>query len=62
MCIRDRFSPATNAPANPFWGVDAVSGTYRETLSGLRAQPLRVQGGFILERISRINTLRGITP
>jgi hypothetical protein len=56
------FSAATNAPANPLWGVDAVSGTYRETLSGLRAQPLRVQGGFILQRISRINTLRGITP
>ena len=52
------FSPATNAPANPFWGVDVFSGTYRETLSGLRAQPLRVQGGFTLQRISRINTLR----
>jgi hypothetical protein len=52
------FSPATNAPANPFWGVDVFSGTYRETLSGLRAQPLHVQGGFTLQRISRINTLR----
>lgn len=56
------FSPATNAPANPLWGVDAVSGTYRETLSGLRAQTLRVQGEFTLQRISRIDTLLGITP
>ncbi|HEY5914500.1 MAG TPA: hypothetical protein VJA21_28250 [Verrucomicrobiae bacterium] len=53
------FTPNTNAPANPFWGVDAVQGIYRETFSGLRAQPLRVQGEFSLQRISRINR---ITP
>lgn len=53
------FTPVTNAPANPFWGVDSVKGIYHETFSGLRAQPLRVQGEFTLQRISRINR---ITP
>jgi hypothetical protein len=57
-----RFDPATNGTANPFWGVDARSGSYEETLSGLRAQPLIVQGQFTLRRISRINTLREFTP
>ncbi len=62
--IRDitfEFSQSTTNQADPFWGVDALSGTYKETLFGLRAQPLHVQGGFTLQRISRINTLR-ITP
>ena len=59
--VRDlelQFMPATNAAANPAWGVEAVSGTYRETLSGLRAQPIRLQGGFALQRLSTLNTLR----
>jgi hypothetical protein len=59
--VKLEFSPPTNAPPNPFWGVDTVNGAYRETLSGLRAQPLCVQGGFTLQRISRINQLQGIT-
>ncbi len=54
--------PATHAPASPYWGSEAVSGTYRETVCGLRAQPLYVQGKFTLQRISRINTLRVISP
>jgi hypothetical protein len=60
------FDPGDTAPADPFWGVNALSGVYRETFSafpkGLRADPLVVQGRFTLQRISRINTLRGITP
>jgi hypothetical protein len=62
--IRDitfEFSQATTNQADPFWGVDALSGTYKETLSGLRVKPIYVQGPFTLQRISRINTLR-ITP
>ena len=56
------FNPVTNASANPYAGVNAVSGVYQETLSGLRAQPILLQGVFSLRRISQINQLRGITP
>ncbi len=56
------FNPVTNNPANPYYGVDFKSGTYRETLSGLRFQPVLVQGLFSLQRISQINQLRGTTP
>lgn len=49
---------ATNAAANPYWGVQALRGTYQETLTGLRAQPIQIQGAFVLERISQINTLQ----
>jgi hypothetical protein len=59
--VRDlvlQFLPATNAPPNPAWGVDAASGIYQETLSGLRAQPIRLQGAFALQRLTTINTLR----
>jgi len=51
-----------NASANPHYGADTLSGVYQETLYGLRAQPIVVQGVFSLQRISRINQLRGITP
>jgi len=43
---------ATNAPAHPLWGVGVLGGTYRETLTGLREQEIRVEGGFTLSRIS----------
>jgi hypothetical protein len=42
--------------------VDSASGAYRETLSGLRAQAVNLEGAFSLQRISRINELRGTTP
>jgi hypothetical protein len=54
------FGSLTNAAANPFLSDNQV-GTYQETLSGLRAQPVLVQGGFYLKRISQINQLQGIT-
>lgn len=57
-----QFTPATNSAAGPAWGVNTVGGTYQETLSGLRAQPIRLQGAFALQRISTLNTLQGITP
>ena len=56
------FVAATNAAANPYNGADRVSGVYQETLSGLRAQPIVMQGVFSLQRISQINTLKGTTP
>lgn len=54
------FQSPTNSLANPYYGVDYKTGTYQETLTGLRAQPLCVQGVFTLQRISRINQLRTI--
>ena len=56
------FDSITNGSANPYNGVDRVSGVYQETLSGLRAQPIVMQGVFSLQRISQINQLIGITP
>lgn len=37
----------------PFWGIGECSGRYRETISGLRPQPLIIEGSFKLERINR---------
>ena len=48
----------TNLVHHPYWGEDQMLGTYRETMTGLRAQPILVEGGFYLERISRINELQ----
>ncbi len=62
--VRDitlRFDATTNSSANPYYGVDMVSGGYQETLTGLRAQPIVLQGAFSLRRISRISELRGLT-
>ncbi len=56
------FSAVTNASANPYYGAESVRGSYQETLSGLRAQVICLKGGFALQRISRINELRGTTP
>ncbi|MCF7838207.1 MAG: hypothetical protein K9N49_06215 [Candidatus Marinimicrobia bacterium] len=50
-------APGTNLVQHPHWGVDNVMGAYRETLTGLRAQPVAVEGSFRLERISRINEI-----
>lgn len=54
------FHAVTNTAANPYYGVDQFSGVYQETLTGLRAQPVLVQGAFSLQRISRINQLISI--
>jgi hypothetical protein len=51
-------APATNTLNNPYWGEDSAIGIYRETMTGLRAQPIVVQGRFYLKRISRINELQ----
>lgn len=56
------FTAVTNATAHPIWGVDAMAGTYSETITGLRAQEIRLQGTLALQRISRITTLQGIAP
>ncbi len=48
----------TNLVHHPYWGVDQILGTYRETMTGLRAQPIHVEGDFWMERISTINELQ----
>ena len=48
---------SSNAVAHPLWGVSVNGGTYRETLIGLRADPILVEGQFELQRISTLNTL-----
>ncbi len=57
--ITMEFSDGTssNAVAHPLWGVDMNGGVYRETLTGLRAQPILVEGIFSLRRISTLHTL-----
>jgi hypothetical protein len=60
--ISMNFTAETNAALDPMWGVDTVAGTYSETLLGLRAQPIIMQGDFALQRISRIDQLQGVTP
>lgn len=39
--------------AMPFWGIGECSGKYREKISGLRPQPLIIEGTFSLERVNR---------
>lgn len=43
---------------DPVWGHDAQSGTYTETMTGLRKHPVRVSGSFSLQRMGRIGELR----
>ena len=38
------------------WGSTVVGGVYRETISGLRAQDIDVQGGFVLYRVNEVST------
>ena len=48
---------SSNAVEHPLWGVSVNGGVYRETLTGLRDQPIFVEGSFTLQRISILNTL-----
>ncbi|MHB1309709.1 MAG: hypothetical protein ACYC23_21780 [Limisphaerales bacterium] len=56
------FDAPSKGSANPYDDADQKRGVYQETLLGLRAQPIVMQGVFALQRISRINELQGITP
>ncbi len=39
------------------WGGTDMGGTYRETLTGLHRDPLRVEGVFLLQKVSEIDAL-----
>lgn len=49
--------PAALHLEEPGWGSTTLGGTYRETISGLRAQPIHISGDFVLHRVSPIPTL-----
>ncbi|MCF7731518.1 MAG: FG-GAP-like repeat-containing protein [Akkermansiaceae bacterium] len=49
--------PGDPLTAAPGFGVDRITGTYRETVTGLHKLPIRVQGGIELTRISEVGTL-----
>ena len=51
----DASAPADTSPLG--WGSTVLTGTYSETLTGLRAQAINIKGAFVLRRISNIGTL-----
>ena len=51
------FTPAGAGASDPTLGSTSLSGTYSETITGLRATPITVSGAFVLRRISDVQTL-----
>jgi hypothetical protein len=49
--------PATLGLIDLGWGSTSLGGVYNETITGLRAQPITVQGSFVLRRVSSIEDL-----
>lgn len=49
--------PAALRLSDPGWGSTTLGGTYRETITGLRAQPVSISGDFVLHRVSPISIL-----
>ena len=37
---------------NPAWGANQLGGTYTETITGLRSQPINCSGSFMLQRVN----------
>ncbi len=56
--IELRVSASPAGSFAPGWGADILSGTYMETISGLKQQNIKIQGEFALHRISMIKTLQ----
>jgi len=48
---------SSNVEEHPLWGVSQTGGTYTETLTGLREQPIITKGTFFLNRISLRKTI-----
>ena len=51
------FQPSLPGVSEPTWGSTTVGGTYAETITGLRAQPVAISGTFVLRRVSDLTTL-----
>lgn len=57
--IRIRFLELDSAvSADPLWGEEQMVGIYSETITGLRAQPINLEGPFAIKRVSKIGTLK----
>lgn len=51
------FDTNGSTSGNPAWGATFLTGTYRETISGLHKNTLDVEGPFFLRRLTEANTL-----
>lgn len=49
--------PTDPLSAGPAYGVDRLTGTYRESIAGLHKITLKTEGVFILDRVSNVATL-----
>ncbi|NOY80785.1 MAG: hypothetical protein GXP31_07245 [Kiritimatiellaeota bacterium] len=49
--------PTSGPDVAPGQGVDRLTGTYQETFYGLHKRPIRMEGDFTLQRISRVDVL-----
>jgi hypothetical protein len=51
------FTPTLPGVTDPTLGSTTLGGTYSETITGLRAEPITVSGAFVLHRVSAAQTL-----
>ncbi len=58
------FSVASTPPAefSASWGSRTLAGTYSETVTGVRKDPITATGTFVLRRVSELGTLTTTTP
>lgn len=55
--IQLTFSPTLAGVSDPTFGSTTLGGTYSETITGLRAEPITVSGAFVIRRISAAQSL-----
>jgi hypothetical protein len=53
-----RSHPEELGLTDPGWGSTTLGGTYSETITGLRAEPINISGDFVLHRVSPIPTVK----
>jgi hypothetical protein len=51
------FTPTLPGVTDPTFGSTTLGGTYSETITGLRTEPITVSGGFVIRRISAAASL-----
>lgn len=55
--VKLTFAPPAPGDFDPTWGSTTLGGTYSETLTGLRSQPIAVSGVFLLHLVANPSTL-----
>jgi hypothetical protein len=55
--IRLDFQASLPGINDPGWGSTTLGGTYTETITGLRAEPITVSGSFLIHRVSDVSSL-----